>query len=92
MLRLAFADVSDQDVYCVPTRRASLGEIADSIRRILPDADISFAPDAASFEQINRMDGGRFERDFGYTPPPLEDRIRHQINVARRAQQLPPLS
>ena len=92
MIRLAFADVLERRIYCVPTRRASLGEIAERVRLFLPDADISFAPDAASFEQINRMDGGRFERDFGYTPPPLEDRIRHQINVARCAQQLPPLS
>ena len=58
---------------------------------ILPDAKIAFAPDAAGFEQINRMDGTRLKRDLGYTPPSLEDRIRHQIDVARRKRQQPPL-
>jgi len=92
LIRLAFATALERDVYCVPTHRVSLGEIADKLRAILPDADIAFAPDATSFEQINRMDGTRLERDLGYTPPPLEDRIRHQIDVARQERQRPPLS
>ena len=61
------------------------------LHAILPDAEIAFAPDAAGFEQINRMDGTRLKRHLGYTPPSVDDRIRHKINVARRKRQLPPL-
>ncbi|MEC7575011.1 MAG: NAD(P)-dependent oxidoreductase [Pseudomonadota bacterium] len=91
LIRLAFATRLERDVYCVPTHSVSLGKIAEKLRAILPDAEIAFALDAAGFEQINRMDGTRLKRDLGYTPPSLDDRIRHQIDVARRKRQQPPL-
>ena len=69
---LLFATRLERDVYCVPTHRVSLGKIAEKLRAILPDAEIAFAPDAAGFEQINRMDGTRLKRDLGYTPPSLK--------------------
>ncbi|MEC7302457.1 MAG: hypothetical protein VXV97_07840 [Pseudomonadota bacterium] len=91
LIRLSFATRLERDIYCVPTHRVSLGKIAEKLRAILPDAEIAFAPDAAGFEQINRMDGTRLKRDLRYAPSLLDDRIRHQIDVARRKRQQPPL-
>ena len=90
-IRLAFATRIERDVYCLPTHRVSICEIAEKLRAILPDAEIAFAPDAAGLEQINRMDGTRLKCNLGYTPPSLDDRIRHQIDVAHRKRQQPPL-
>lgn len=91
MVRTAFADTLRRDVYCVSAHRASLGGIADMLRETIPDADIVFEPDAPGFVQINRLSGARLERDLGYAPPSLADRIRDQIDTARRERQLPPL-
>lgn len=92
MVRTAFAETLQRDVYCVGSHRASLGEMAATVRGFLPDADIVFAPDAAGFPQINRMSGARLETDLGYEMPALADRIREQINIARAERQFPPVS
>ncbi|MEX2616088.1 MAG: NAD(P)-dependent oxidoreductase [Alphaproteobacteria bacterium] len=90
MVRTAFAEILTRDVYCASAHTASLGEIADIVRELLPDGDISFSPEARGFVQVNRISGARLERDVAYTPPPLRQRIRDQIDMVRRQRQLPP--
>ena len=92
MVQTAFAEGLSQEIYCVPTHRASLREIASTVSSVLPDAQISFMPDASGFEQINRMTGTQLASDLGYKIPPLETSIRHQIDTARLERQLQPLS
>ena len=92
MVRTAFAEGLQSDIYCVGSPRASLGEIAEILCGFLPDADIKFDPEADGFPQINRISGARLELDLSYTMPPLIDRIRDQINTARIERQLPLLS
>ena len=92
MVRTAFAEGLQSDIYCVGSHRASLGEIAEILCGFLPDADIKFDPEADGFPQINRISGARLELDLSYTMPPLIDRIRDQINTARTERQLPLLS
>jgi nucleoside-diphosphate-sugar epimerase len=92
MVRTAFAESLQRDVYCVGSNRASLNDVAATVHGFLPDADIIFEPDAAGFSQINRMSGARLDADLGYVMPPLADRIRDQINVARAERQLPLIS
>ena len=92
MLQTAFAPELERDVYCVAAHTASLREITDILRSMLPGADISFADGAAGFTQINRLNGARLAHDTGYTMPSLRDRIRDQANMARRERQLPPLT
>lgn len=91
MVQLAFSDSLSRDIYCASAHRISLGGIADEVHALLPDADISFAPNAPGFEQINRQSGARLEHDLGYRMPTMQQRIRDQINVARRERQMPPL-
>ena len=90
MVCTAFAETLTRDVYCVSAHTASLGGIADIVRALLPDADISFSTEARGFIQVNRISGARLERDARYTPPPLRQRIRDQIDTVRRERQLPP--
>ena len=92
MVRSVFSEKLQCDVYCVGSHRASLGEIADMVRDYVPDADITFAPNATGFPQINRMSGVRLVADLGYTMPSLSDRVRDQINIARGERQMPLLS
>ncbi|MAW54132.1 MAG: hypothetical protein CMM69_01490 [Rhodospirillaceae bacterium] len=91
MVQLAFSEALSRDIYCASTHRISLGSIADEIRALLPDADITFAPGAPGFEQINRQSGARLEADLGYRVRSMQERIRNQINVARRECQMPEL-
>jgi nucleoside-diphosphate-sugar epimerase len=92
MVRTAFAEKLERDVYCVSAHRASLKDISGILRELIPGADISFAPDATGFIQINRLNGSRLERDLGYTMPSLRDRICDQIDAARNERQMPPLA
>jgi UDP-glucose 4-epimerase len=92
MMRLAFEDSLSRDIYCAGAHRASLADIAGHVRALLPAAEIGFAPDAPGFEQINRQSGARLERDIGYRMPSLRERIRDQINTARRERQMPALA
>ena len=92
MVRTAFAESLERDVYCVSAHRASLNDIAGTLRDLIPGAVITFAPDAAGFIQINRLNGARLERDLGYTMPSLRDRIRDQIDTARRERPMAPLA
>lgn len=91
MVQTAFADQLSLDIYCVPTHRVSLQEIAEFLRSELPSTDIKFSPDAPGFEQINRMSGNRLANDLGYRLPSFESSIRHQIDTARHERQLPTL-
>jgi len=91
MVQLAFSEALSRNIYCASAHRISLGGIADEIRALLPDADITFAPGAPGFEQINRQSGARLEADLGYRMPSMQERIRNQISVARRQRQMPEL-
>ena len=92
MVRSVFSEKLQRDVYCVGSHRASLGEIAEMVRDYVPDADITFAPNATGFPQINRMSGVRLVADLGYTMPSLSARVRDQINIARGERQMPLIS
>ena len=91
MVQLAFSEALPRDIYCASAHRISLDGIADEIRALLPGADITFAPGATGFEQINRQSGARLEADLCYRVPSMQERIRNQINVARRERQMPEL-
>jgi nucleoside-diphosphate-sugar epimerase len=92
MVQLAFSDSLSRDIYCSSAHRISLGGIADKVHNFLSDADITFAPNAPGFEQINRQSGAQLENDLGYRMPSMQQRIRDQINVARQKRQMPSLS
>ena len=91
MVQVAFSENLTRNVYCMPAHRASLGDIADKVRRLLPKAAISFLPATEGFIQINRLNGARLIKDLGYQGLALETCILAHINEARRERQLPTL-
>ena len=91
MVRLCFTEGLDRPVYVGGNIPASVRDVADIVRRHLPDAVIGFAPGAKPYSVIKNLDCRRFEKAVDFRLPPLERRILDQMNEARRERQLPDL-
>ena len=91
MARLCFAENLDLPVYVGGNIQASVREVADIVRRHVPDADIAFEPGVKPYSVIKNLDCRRFEKAVDFRLPPLEHRILDQMNEARRERQLPEL-
>jgi nucleoside-diphosphate-sugar epimerase len=83
-VRLCVADELAHPVYLSGGIEATLGEVVDILRRLLPGVDIGFAAEPQTYPHVTRADGTRIAADLGYVLPPLEDRIREHIDEARR--------
>ena len=71
----------------------SLGDLAEMVRRMLPEADISFEAEGGREESGNYLvDNSRLLEEFELTYPPLESRVREIINDIRRDSGLPPVA
>jgi nucleoside-diphosphate-sugar epimerase len=92
-VRLTLADKPAHAVYNSGGYRMSLGELAELVRRFLPDADITFSQDSGGRDGSNiyLMDNTRFVEEFGYPLPPFAQRVLEMINEARRDEGLPPV-
>ena len=68
----------------------SLGELADIVRRFLPDAKITFASDGGREDSGNYLvDWSRLAKEFGIEYPGLHTRVLEVINDVRRQEGLP---
>ncbi len=61
----------------------SAKELAATVRRWLPDADIEFDESIPRTPLIDWQDGARLEAEIGFTPRALSDGVRAHINEAR---------
>jgi nucleoside-diphosphate-sugar epimerase len=91
MLRTCFADDLQLPVYAGLNIPATIQDAADIVRRHLPDADIGFAADAASYLTIKRVDASRLEQAIDYHLPSFEQRVLDTMNEARAERQMPAL-
>jgi UDP-glucose 4-epimerase len=66
-------------------------ELAELVRRWLPEAEIHFDESRPPTPLIDRMSGERLEREIGFRLRPLADGIRLHINEARLAAGLAPV-
>lgn len=91
--RGAFADEADlsRRWYNVCGERATLREVADIVRDLLPEADIGLERDGdRSWTHAMRMDSAR--EDLGYDPQyDLRSGVRQYVNVVRREAGLAPV-
>lgn len=71
---------------CVSAR-----ELAETVRRWVPDAEISFDETVTSSPLIDWQDGRRLIEEIGFTPRSLEDGVRAHINQARAEAGLNPV-
>lgn len=88
--RVLLADAPRYEIYNSGGAAISLGELADLVRKVLPDAKITFEQDGGREESGNYLvDNSRLCKEFGIEYPPLRTRVREIINDVRRQQGLP---
>lgn len=89
--KAAFVSESDlsRNVYNVCGSRATLQEVADVVRGLLPDADILITNEGSNpWMHTMEMDAAR--ADLGYDPEyDLQSGVRAYVNVVREAEGLP---
>ena len=81
-VRVALADNLNHPVYISGGHLCSISEMAEIVKRFIPDAQITTGDQAVP--HIYRVDNSRMLADVGYETAPLEVRILEHINDARR--------
>ncbi len=88
--RVLLADAPQHEIYNSGGAPISLGELADLVRELLPDAKIAFAHEGGREESGNYLvDNSRLRKEFGIEYPPLRTRVGEIINDVRRQEGLP---
>lgn len=89
-VRLCFADsFKYSPIYNSLAYSVTIGELADIVKKFLPDAEISFNEDSQEMPLVNNWSSERLEREFGLKAPPIEEMVKKHINEVRRKADLP---
>ena len=89
-VRAALAERLNHPVYISGGHLCSVGDMADIVRGIVPDARITTGE--RRVPHIYLVDNSRMLADIGYEIAPLDARIRDHINDARREAGLDPVA
>lgn len=88
--RVLLAEAPRHDLYNSGGVPVSLGELADLVDELLPDAQITFAEEGGREDSGNYLvDNSRLVKEFGIEYPPLRTRVLEIINDVRRQERLP---
>ena len=89
-VRVTMVDESHYPIYNSGGYPISLGELADIVKKFLPEAEINFASKDGKEESGNYLtDNNRLLGEFELEYPPIEQRILQIINDVRRDEGLP---
>ena len=92
-VRVTLADSTHHSLYNTGGIPVSLGDLADIVRRFLPDAQISFDSEGGREDSGNYMvDNSRLLGEFELEYPSLKTWVRKIIDEVRRDAGLPPVS
>ncbi len=92
-VRVTLADSTHHSLYNTGGIPVSLGALADIVRGLLPDAQISFDSEGGREDSGNYMvDNSRLLGEFELEYPSLETWVRKIIDEVRRDAGLPPVS
>ena len=91
MIQLAIKEKLNHFVYNTGSETVSGKELADIIKQIIPDAQITFDNNAAYTPFIDEQDDRRIREEISFKPRTLKDGILAHMNEARRANNLPEL-
>ena len=91
LVRLTLAPALGHFAYNIGGESVTAKQLAELVRRWLPEAEISFDETKPGTPLIDRMDGSRLRREINFSPRPLVDGIRAHINEARAAHGLGPV-
>src|SRR5262247_884511 len=90
--RVLLADAPRYALYNSGGIPVSLGELADTVRGFLPDAQITFADEGGKEESGNYLvDWSRLAKEFGIEYPGLHTRVLEVLNEVRQQEGLPPV-
>jgi UDP-glucose 4-epimerase len=91
-VRLCLAPSLKHGLYHSGGDTCSLAALADIVRRIVPDSQITFDDTAPDFPHVYIADDSRLRAEIDYQRPSLERRVLDHMNTARAAAHLPPLT
>jgi nucleoside-diphosphate-sugar epimerase len=90
-VRVTSAETTQYPVYNSGGETISMGELADLVRKYLPDAQIAFDKDEGGRANSGNymMDNTRLVQEFEYNLAPFEQRVLEIINEIRKEEGLP---
>ena len=89
-VRVTMVDKSAHPIYNSGGYPISLGDLANIVKKYLPDAEINFAsPDGKDESGNYLVDNNRLLGEFEMEYPPIEQRVLQIINDVRRDEGLP---
>tara|TARA_A100001037_G_scaffold149077_1_gene134708 strand:+ start:19133 stop:20065 length:933 start_codon:yes stop_codon:yes gene_type:complete len=88
-VRVALGTNLKHNVYLTGGHLATIGDIAQIVKRYIPDAEINTGDQAVP--HVYLIDNSKMLSDIGYEIPPLEMRILQHINDARIENGLEPI-
>ena len=89
-VRVALADSTRYPVYSSGGTPISLGELANLVTELIPQANITFEDDGGKEESGTYLvDNSRLRQEFEIEYPPLHTRVREIINEIRRIESMP---
>jgi nucleoside-diphosphate-sugar epimerase len=93
-VRVTLADSTHYEIYNSGGETISLGDLADLVRRFLPDAQIAFEKDAGGFgaSGMHMMDYSRLLQEFEVEYAPFPQRVLEIINDIRAEEGMAPLT
>ena len=83
------SDKLNHPVYISGGHIATVGDMVDTVRSLIPDAQITTGDQV--MPHLYRLDNSRMLADIGYELPPLRTRVLYHINEAREEAGLPAL-
>jgi nucleoside-diphosphate-sugar epimerase len=89
LVRLCDAATLTRPVYLCSVDTLPVSEVADRIRRAIPDARITFENPGQKVTLPYRVDTRALETDIGFRLPSFDVRLRDHINEVRAAAGLP---
>lgn len=92
--RVTMADKPQHPTYNTGGHATSLGQLADLVRELIPDADISFDEQTGGKEHCTNwlIDNSRLRDEFGVSYPPFRERVIEIINAVRADNGLDPIA
>ena len=90
-VRVTLAEQTAHAIYNSGGHPTSMGELADAVRRFLPNARIDFDADEGGHDAsgLYLMDNSRLVEEFEVQYAPFEHRVLETINEVRRSEGLP---
>ena len=89
-VRASLSDRLNHRIYISGGHLATIGDMADLVKKFIPDADITTGDQAVP--HIYLVDNSRMLADIGYELAPLEVRVLEHINDARAEVGLAPIA